>query len=1489
MCPTLPKLQFGEYDPADCTNHKSAYGSNCTVVCHPGFEVKGPNNKLCGGKRSGIWSNKSKAPKCVDVTPPQLECPANYSIPLEPNDNFALLKEFKPVEVSDNSEMNVTVWTKPVLKEDGIKLNLGSHNFTYVAVDVFKNKAKCNFTVTVIDKTPPVLENCFDQEFYVKNSQVKDKESFIEWEDPIIFDYSNGNLTVEKSLQFGFLSFGVHSVNYKVTDEAGNSNQCSLNITVKGLFFTIIIGSAVEPVEDSLTFFLFSEQLCSPLLSPINGTSICAKNSTNMWCEVTCNIGHGLYDVYDEVLLENFTLNCEHDLAKWKYDSIPDCSLLDIPTTVDELFSVSFDSEAPICDDPEIQKEILANLKEQLCGDQEDCEIASELPECLEEVDEEKEVDETTHKSFYSIVKRETGRMIRNRPRTRTQMKINVYTKVGKKLGLWSQNTTRTENIKHLRSEFRHLNKNEKLRKKLEDLKIDLTVLKLDELIRCQNGSVAKKMVCVPCPIGTFHNKTAKNCQSCPMASYNHLPGQTSCIQCPLNHSTRKRINKSPFDCKELCPPGTMARIKVPRLKRQNQILHTSLMPFCKKCGPGEYQSFYDQTKCEKCPEGFISPRGSRFFEDCVPKIIQPCLKNPLVCGRNGYCVPEGTNNYLYSCLCDEGYIGSHCETQVNICWSRPCLNGGTCSYLNESLSCDCSKNFTGEFCEFTKEICDENTCKNDGACTDENGKAICDCSTGFMGDFCEIQIDYCLNHPCEAGNCINKNDGFFCDCPPGIIGRRCHLRPCDYFPCHKNSICADLLLYPASKQSFDCLCPKGLKGMDCSQLDSPCDKNPCRNNGRCEAILRNSSQTTLDENIFDQFSCKCPAFFYGENCEIFTTPDFVLDFEKASVSNFVQLEGPKENLNEISFCCWIQTNDSFNYGAVLSYASSSSDNMFTFTDYNGFVLYVNGNHIVTDITINDGLWHFICVTWTSLSGFYEVYLDGSLHQTGYNLSSGNFIESGGSLVLGQEQDDLGSSFSESESFIGKIAYLDIWDYSIRAQDVYDYFSTCEPYQGNLIPWTDFKSKIKGEVKVLSSPFCKTCPENISLENGFIRVMDNKAFYICNDGFKLSEPSNVRYCLRTSEWELPAPFCKMIQCNYMENLSNGFIYITKSSQGGQAFINCNEGYILSGQSLRTCLSNNSWSGTMPECISKIQCSPLEPQPFSLIFYATENGPINEILEKYPIGTLAEINCLNGTVIDGENFLTCNENGLWDMLVPNCVVLATTENEMIFMESTTEEILEKLNISRIYEIVKNSKTVPDKLFWKNLKEFLYSGCLNPIKDPVFCSKCFTKPNLTDLTNFESPDSEEFQNMDTKLLELLERAVAQKLLDSNPIPVEILFEYIMYGGESMPDTIGDSIRLVLSFYIDRVIIEKETTFEVAVNEQSTKTTKIKLFLKFLSLFIYEQVFEEITTTMVNNRSNSIPNYLIFFPGNIIDSYHMQLHITIIKTSRGINHFK
>lgn len=121
------------------------------------------------------------------------------------------------------------------------------------------------------------------------------------------------------------------------------------------------------------------------------------------------------------------------------------------------------------------------------------------------------------------------------------------------------------------------------------------------------------------------------------------------------------------------------------------------------------------------------------------------------------------------------------------------------------------------------------------------------------------------------------------------------------------------------------------------------------------------------NEEIFEEFSCKCPPFFYGNQCELFTTPDFVFEFERSSINNYVKLPGPEKDLNAISFCAWIQTKDQFNYGSIISYATKDQDNAFTFTDYNGFVLYVNGVNTITDIKIIDDIWHFLCCEYNQV------------------------------------------------------------------------------------------------------------------------------------------------------------------------------------------------------------------------------------------------------------------------------------------------------------------------------------------------------------------------------------------------------------------------------------------------------------------------------------------------------------------------------------------
>lgn len=142
----------------------------------------------------------------------------------------------------------------------------------------------------------------------------------------------------------------------------------------------------------------------------------------------------------------------------------------------------------------------------------------------------------------------------------------------------------------------------------------------------------------------------------------------------------------------------------------------------------------------------------------------------------------------------------------------------------------------------------------------------------------------------------------------------------------------------------------------------------------------------------------------YGDRCDHLVTPDFVLEFPNSQITHLVRIEGPKKDLTEISMCTWIETRDTQNYGTILSYATETVDNMLTLTDYNGLTLYVNGSHITSDIVLNDGKFHFLCVTWESSRGRYEMFVDGTLRFDGEDLAKREIIAANGVLVLGQEQ-----------------------------------------------------------------------------------------------------------------------------------------------------------------------------------------------------------------------------------------------------------------------------------------------------------------------------------------------------------------------------------------------------------------------------------------------------------------------------------------------------
>ena len=82
-------------------------------------------------------------------------------------------------------------------------------------------------------------------------------------------------------------------------------------------------------------------------------------------------------------------------------------------------------------------------------------------------------------------------------------------------------------------------------------------------------------------------------------------------------------------------------------------------------------------------------------------------------------------------------------------------------------------------------------------------------------GDFL-LDIDDCESNPCRnSGRCVDGPNRFDCICPKGFIGEDCSYRvdECASDPCPKGSKCI------IGVDGFQCKCPKGKRGKRCQGL----------------------------------------------------------------------------------------------------------------------------------------------------------------------------------------------------------------------------------------------------------------------------------------------------------------------------------------------------------------------------------------------------------------------------------------------------------------------------------------------------------------------------------------------------------------------------------------------------------------------------------------------------------------------------------------------
>ncbi|KXK09699.1 MAG: LamG domain-containing protein [Candidatus Dojkabacteria bacterium] len=139
----------------------------------------------------------------------------------------------------------------------------------------------------------------------------------------------------------------------------------------------------------------------------------------------------------------------------------------------------------------------------------------------------------------------------------------------------------------------------------------------------------------------------------------------------------------------------------------------------------------------------------------------------------------------------------------------------------------------------------------------------------------------------------------------------------------------------------------------------------------------------------------------------------------------------------EITTMFWIKSKQRDQ--AIVSYASTVNRNDWVIFDPADILVYVNGFGIRTGVSVNDGEWHHVAVTWKSSTGTVTVYKDGYFASR-KTLAQGGKFGSFGSLVIGEEQDEIGGAFNPEQTYEGYLDEIAVFNRVLNAIEINDSF-----------------------------------------------------------------------------------------------------------------------------------------------------------------------------------------------------------------------------------------------------------------------------------------------------------------------------------------------------------------------------------------------------------------------------------------------------------------
>ncbi|NWT43619.1 AGRD2 protein, partial [Chroicocephalus maculipennis] len=212
-----------------------------------------------------------------------------------------------------------------------------------------------------------------------------------------------------------------------------------------------------------------------------------------------------------------------------------------------------------------------------------------------------------------------------------------------------------------------------------------------------------------------------------------------------------------------------------------------------------------------------------------------------------------------------------------------------------------------------------------------------------------------------------------------------------------------------------------------------------------------------------------------------------VLVFGDKTDTKYVKVLSDFPALPAVTACAHLQWDTrTQEIATIFSYAVPAFINEFQLRgfvdeeDFVRFALIVHGHHSpYLPVFRADGQWHHFCVTWQQENGTWAIYADGKRRASASGLcavgpSAPQAIYGQGTFIIGQDQDSLGGTFREKESFSGNITDLHIWQKVLGAEQIEKVRSCWVVEQDLVFGWSSKALEVESTVQEVTARFL--CP-----------------------------------------------------------------------------------------------------------------------------------------------------------------------------------------------------------------------------------------------------------------------------------------------------------------------------------------------------------------------------------------------------------------------------